>query len=90
MAQHTLGHARESQQALDTLVARYGEAVPIAVAAVYVWRGDLDRAFEWLERAYTRHDKGLARIHDIEIVSPALRRDPRFRDLLRKIGLPAN
>ncbi len=90
MAQHTLGHARESQQALDTLVAGYADVVPIAVAAVYVWRGDLDRAFEWFERAYARHDMGLARIHDVEAVSPALPRDQRFRDLLRKIGLPAN
>ena len=90
MAQHTLGHARESQQALDVLIARYGEAVPIAVADVYVWRGELDRAFEWFDRAYARHDRLLAHLHEMEMVSPVLRRDPRFRELLRKIGLPAD
>ncbi len=90
MGQHTLGHARESQQALDTLTSRYGDAIPLAVAGVYVWRDELDRAFEWFDRAYARHDMGLARIHDFEVVSPALRGDPRFRALLRKIGLPAD
>jgi len=87
MAQHTLGHARESQQALDTLIGRYADAIPLAVAAVYVWRGELDQAFAWFERAYARHDNGLAHIHDFDMVSTSLHRDPRFQDLLRRMGL---
>jgi eukaryotic-like serine/threonine-protein kinase len=90
MAEHALGHARESQQALDDLIARYGDTDAIGVAVVYAWRGQLDRSFEWFDRAYARHDMGLVHLHEIQAVSPALPRDPRFRELLRKVGLPGS
>ena len=87
-AQHSLGRARESQEALDTLVARYGEATPTAVAAVHAWRGDRDAAFAWLEKAFARRDPLLVYIKHFESHMPACRGDPRFRDLLRRMKLP--
>jgi TolB-like protein/DNA-binding winged helix-turn-helix (wHTH) protein/Flp pilus assembly protein TadD len=58
------------------------------VAAVYALAGEKDRAFEWLAKAYNEHD-GM----EISLVrsDPAfrnLRGDPRFSDLLRRMGLP--
>ena len=48
MAEHTLGHAQESQRALDVLEKRYAAGFAIQIAQVYAWRGDRDLAFESL------------------------------------------
>jgi eukaryotic-like serine/threonine-protein kinase len=90
VAQHALGHATESQQALDALVAKYGDLSPTVIASVYAWRGELDRALEWFERAYARHDIDLARIREKETLSRSLRDDARYQALLRKMNFPPN
>jgi len=57
------------------------------IALIYAGLGEKDRAFEWLEKAYQEHDYGLIYIR----VAPgleSLRSDPRFADLVRRVGLP--
>ena len=49
LAEHSLGHAAESQTALQELIANNRAA---EVAEVYAWKGDADRAFEWMDRAF--------------------------------------
>jgi hypothetical protein len=49
--------------------------------------GDRDKAFEYLEKAYANQDVELI----LGVRSPALdsiRSDPRYRDLMRRLGLP--
>jgi len=87
MAEHTLGHARESQQALDELIAKYAHDSAYQVADVYAWRGEADKAFEWLERAYVQHDGGLSSIKDDPVLK-LLWSDPRFAAMVKKMGLP--
>src|SRR5438128_8925106 len=85
-----LGHARESRQALDALAAKEGGPqgnIAYRVALVHAWRGERDSAFEWLERAYVRHDLEL-RWLKIEPFLRNLRADPRYTALLRKMNLP--
>jgi len=56
------------------------------LAMGYTALGDHDRAFALLERAYQTHSAGLIYLH----VDPAyerLRDDPRFVDLVKRIGL---
>ena len=48
--------------------------------------GNLDRAFEALERAYQARSAGLIYLHLDPGYEP-LRRDPRYQDLVRRIGL---
>jgi hypothetical protein len=87
MAEHALGHASESQRALDSMIAKYSAQWPFGIAEVYAWRGEKDKAFEWLERAYVQRDAGLVEMKpDPMLVS--LRTDPRFAAMLKKIGLP--
>jgi hypothetical protein len=46
-----------------------------------------DHAFEWLEKAYAEHSRDLVHVRE----NPGfdnVRSDPRFADLLRRIGLP--
>jgi tetratricopeptide (TPR) repeat protein len=57
------------------------------LAQIYAMLGDKDRAFQLLERAYQEHSSYLIlRIRDPHL--DGLRSDPRFQDLLRRIGLP--
>jgi hypothetical protein len=86
LAEHALGHARESQEALDLLVARWRRVAAFQVAEVHAWRGERDLAFEWLERAYAQHDPGLCWLKTDALLRP-LGDDPRFAALLRKMNL---
>jgi TolB-like protein/Tfp pilus assembly protein PilF len=87
MAEHTLGHARESQRALDELIAKYAHDSAYQVADVYAWRGEADKAFEWLERAYVQHDGALSAIKADPLLK-SLWTDARFAAILKKVGLP--
>jgi hypothetical protein len=57
-----------------------------AFVHIYAGLGESDQAFEWLERAYQARDPKLPFLK----VHPrwdSLRADPRFDDLLRRMGL---
>ncbi len=57
------------------------------VALVYAGLGEKDSAFEWLEKAVVVRDKGLTFLKVDPCLDP-LRSDPRFQDLLRRVGFP--
>ena len=85
MLEHTLGHAPESEQALDALKTKYTAGSAFQIAAVYAWRGEKDHAFEWLDRAYDQHDAGMPRLrYDPTLTS--LHDHPRFSALVKKMG----
>jgi serine/threonine-protein kinase len=81
------GRLAESRTLLDRLVrgspTRY--ASPAAVAGVYEALGDVNAAFAWLERAYGERSNHMAYLA-VE-AHPGLRADPRYADLLRRVGL---
>ena len=87
MAEHSLGHVRESQQALDALIARHSHDAAYEIAGVYAWRGEKDNAFEWLERAYRQRDSSLSDVK-FEPFFQSLHGDPRFAAFLAKMKLP--
>jgi hypothetical protein len=87
MAEHTLGHPKESQQALDVVLAKYSRGAAYEIAEVYGWRGETDTAFEWLERPYQQKDGGLTSLRNDQLLK-SLHSDPRFNALLRKMKLP--
>ena len=69
----------ESRQSQDS-------STDASIALIYVGLGDNDRAMIWLTKAYQ------ARFNPSILMRPAfdpLRSDPRFRDLLHRIGLPS-
>ena len=63
------------------------EAIGQYIAAVYVGLGDKDKAFEWLEKDFQARNGKLAEIR-WQIQFEPLRNDPRYKALLRRIGLP--
>jgi len=87
MAEHTLGHPEASQQALDSVIAKYANAAAYQIAEVYAWRGEKELAFQWLDRAFQQHDGGLAQFKQ-DLTLASLREDARFAAMLRKLNLP--
>jgi TolB-like protein/DNA-binding winged helix-turn-helix (wHTH) protein len=82
------GERAKALSALDELKAlsqqRY--VSPLDIAVVYTGLGDRNSAFQWLEKAYQERTM---RIQELpEPIFDSLRSDPRFRDLMRRIGLP--
>jgi adenylate cyclase len=66
-----------------------GEFVaPGVVASVYALSGDKDSAFEWLDKAYAERDGEDITLLKCDPSFKNLRGDPRFADLLRRLGLP--
>ena len=55
-------------------------------AIVYGELGDLDRAFEYLDRAYAEDPGNLAYMRT-DPTADSLKDDPRFAELMRKLGL---
>jgi serine/threonine protein kinase len=57
------------------------------IATLYADLGDKDQAFKWLNTAYQERDIGLLGLKTDFLLDP-LRSDPRFAELVRKVGLP--
>jgi len=57
-------------------------------AAIYAGLGEKDQAFACLEKAYEQRDTKLVTRGNLNPLLDPLRSDPRFQDLLRRIGLP--
>jgi TolB-like protein/DNA-binding winged helix-turn-helix (wHTH) protein/Tfp pilus assembly protein PilF len=83
------GRKAEANQILNELLklneSRY--VTPVALVNVYIGLGDKDQAFAWLEKAYQEKSNYVAFLKVFPILDP-LRSDPRFADLVRRIGLP--
>jgi hypothetical protein len=72
---------------LKRLEASKGYVSPVGLARLYVAFGELEQALASLERAYAMHDDQLEFLHVDPNLDP-LRSDPRFQDLVRRVGLP--
>jgi tetratricopeptide (TPR) repeat protein len=85
---------RAAAEEMERLVAAKRAYPLMNVAGLYAILGDKDRAFYWLEEAYKNQDRlwnatdlALWSINTERIFDP-LRSDPRFKDLLHRVGLP--
>jgi hypothetical protein len=59
-----------------------------AVAAAYARTGDKENAFKWLEKSYENREGQSITVLRWTPGFKELRGDPRFTDLLRRMGLP--
>ncbi len=83
------GHKKEAEAALAKLhdLARKQYVSPVGFACVYAGLSERDTAFAWLEEAYRQRAPALASIQ-VDPHLDSLRSDPRFQDLLRRVGFP--
>ena len=87
LAYHSLGRERDSNAALAGLIAKYDTGAGYQIAEVYAFRGESEKSFEWLERAYKQRDGGLLGIKTDPLLKN-LRHDRRYTELLKKMRLP--
>jgi TolB-like protein/Flp pilus assembly protein TadD len=88
LAQQVQGDRQAADAALADLIANGRDQLAYQIAEVYAVRGEKDKAFEWLQIAFDDHDTGTLAL----LVDPllrGLRDDPRYKNLLAKLGLPA-
>lgn len=85
LALYTAGRQSEFEQTFATLRERWGDVSPIRVAMVYAWSDDVDAAFAWLEKAIDPNPYPLQLDYRVPLFDN-LRGDPRWNELLRRIG----
>jgi serine/threonine-protein kinase len=87
LAHYARGDRPAADAALADLIARAREGFAYQIAEVYAVRGEKDKAFEWLQISFDDRDAGMLGL----LVDPLLRGlhdDPRYKNLLAKLGLP--
>jgi TolB-like protein len=85
------GRSGQRAQALRALrkLEQINRRQPMDSAAIFwahIGTGDKDQVFVWLEKAYTEHSNSLITLK-VEPGYDSLRSDPRFQDLMRRVGL---
>ena len=81
------GRRDEALRELDAMLAGGGPVLPYSLATVHARLGDAERALACLEQAYEERSTHLNDLN-IDPEFDSLRPDPRFRDLVRRVGLP--
>ena len=83
------GKRAEAEKVIDELkdLSKHVYVSSYHVASIYASLGDKERAFEWLENAYKERSDSLVYLK-VDPKMDSLRSDPRFTDLVRRVGLP--
>ena len=87
LAHYARGDRPAADAALAELIAQDRDFEAYQIAEVYAWRGETEKAFEWLQIAFDDHDTGILSLL-IDPLLRSLRQDSRYHSLLVKTGLP--
>ena len=85
LAYYAVGRKAEADAAMTALIAKLEKDASYNIAYIYAYRGETDRAFEWLDKAVQYKDGGLSEIV-YEQLFDKIRGDPRWLPFLRNIG----
>jgi len=88
-AQAVSGNTAEALRIVEELnrLPKQKYVPPEEIAAIYVALGENETAFRWLQTAYDTHSASLINLN-VDPRFDTLRADPRFSELVRRIGLP--
>ena len=83
------GQSTEARQVLEQLEALSQKSYvsPFNMATIHVGLNEKDEAFVWLEKAFEERSRSLAWLN-VTKEYDRVRSDPRFKSLLRRVGLP--
>ena len=85
-----MGEGDKTRKVIDDLTERSKQVYvgPIYLSGLHFALGEIDKGFEWLEKAYEEHDSVLVHLKVLPgYKSLGVSSDPRYKALLRKIGL---
>jgi len=83
---HALGRHADSNRALAEYETKYASHSAMQIAEVHAYRGEVDEAFVWLERACAQHDPGITDLLDDPWLT-SVKGDPRYVELLNRVRL---
>ncbi len=86
LAAFSAGQAAESEAALQRLTARSADRAAAQIAIIHAWKGNREKAFEWLEKAVALRDPGLFGMQ-YRPEFDEMRDDPRFERVLRMMNV---
>ena len=88
MAYAKMGQTDQAQTILADLIdqSQQRHVPPTPVAALYFILGEDDQGFRWLEKAHEQYDSWTRLLKTDTVFDPA-REDPRFLEILKKVGL---
>jgi TolB-like protein/DNA-binding winged helix-turn-helix (wHTH) protein/Tfp pilus assembly protein PilF len=86
----TVGRKAEAEKIVSELQrqSKVTYVSPYMMAVIYAGLGQNNKAFEFLEKAYQERSPDIAYFLKADLRIDTLRSDPRFQDLLRRVGLP--
>jgi tetratricopeptide (TPR) repeat protein len=84
------GRKAEAEAALKEAIeqSKRSRSGAFYVAAAFDALGDKEQTFTWLEESYKEHEGVLVFLNAWNFHNDAWRADPRFQDLVRRIGIP--
>ncbi len=86
-AYYSLGRHQEFESKLAELRDRWGDRNPRLIASVYAYAGQVDAAFEWLERLPYAQPRADHLLLHVDPFFDSLHEDPRWDGVLRRIGI---
>jgi adenylate cyclase len=87
LAYFALGRKAEANAALSEMERLDATTHASNIAEALAYRGEIDQAFTWLDRAYQGRDFGVTQINRDPLMK-SLHGDPRWKAFLRKMKLP--
>jgi adenylate cyclase len=87
LANYALGHRQASDAALEQLTKLAAADWAFGIGTVHAYRGEVDQAFTWFERAYAQKDVDMSLLKG-DPISAKIWPDPRYKAFLRKMNLP--
>ncbi|UCD58552.1 MAG: protein kinase, partial [Candidatus Hydrogenedentota bacterium] len=85
-----MGESDKTRKIIDDLMERSQQVyvAPFYLAGLHFALGEIDNGFEWLEKAYEERDSAIINLKAMPgFKSLGLNSDPRYRAMLKKIGL---
>ena len=84
------GNAKEAKNIIKKLneIQKDNHVSPFYIGTIYLGLGETDKTFEYLEQAYKIRSRSLAWIK-VAKEYKHLHEDPRFQDLVKRIGIPS-
>jgi len=85
-----IGNREEAEKILRNIEeqAKSGKASPYLAATIYAGLGQKEKAIELIEKAYREKSRDVAWALKFDLRTDNLRTDPRFQNLLSRVGLP--
>ena len=84
---HRMGRKAQSDAALAEYTKEHSDDDPYGIADAHAYRGEVDQAFVWLERAYSQRQGWLYLVRGNPDFK-SIEADPRYKAFLRKMNLP--